>query len=168
MPIDLEGFNEFADVHDIDPEESVVNRLRFDDALEIPFQMTDMDVWANYVDDDLYELDKKVREYLKATRYSREKNGKMKTAVPLVFGWMFGRKPTPKDSQVCVTLHRLLSYYCTKKTGATAIKGQRFTHVYHFSKYAAKNKQPLSLRLRMELSNGDPNYRAIVSRGEKA
>lgn len=152
MTIDLVGFNELSNV-DSNPDQTIVDELRFDDALEIPYQMTDIDLWVNYTDDDLYYLDKKVREFLKSTQGSREARGGSKTAASLVFAWIFGRKPTPHDSQVCVTLNRLLKYYCTKYTGRSVIKGQKFSRVYHFSRYAAKCRRPMSLRLRLEENN---------------
>lgn len=152
MALELVGFDELANHAPIDDE--VVSGIRFDESLEVPFQMTDLEIWKNYMDDDLYVLDKKLREYFKKTRYRREKKGQHRTAVPLVFMWMFGRPPTNRDSQICVRLHRLMTYYCTKKTkGASTIGGKVFTHVYTFSKYATVNKRPYSLRLRIEENN---------------
>jgi len=151
MPLDLSAFNEIAPV-DTEPDQTIIDRLRFDDALDVPENLTDLDVWLNYCNDDLYHLDKAVRSIIKKTRWQREKNGKMKTAVPLVFLQIFGRKATPSDQMVCRMLHRLLMYYCTSYTGASAIHGQRFTRVYHFSKYACVSKRPMSLRLRLEES----------------
>lgn len=152
MGIELCGFDDAIKANK-EPDQSIIDRLRFDDSLEIPWQITDLDLWANYVDNDLYELDKKVREFFSKNRYQRERKGQQKTAVPLVFAWIFGRPPTPADSQVCVKLHTLLRYYCTRYTGVNEIKGVRFTHVYYFSKYATKNKRPYSLRLRLETCN---------------
>lgn len=152
MGLDLDAFNDLAQV-DTDPDESIIDRLRYDDALEIPHQLTDIDVWLNYCNDDLYYLDKAVRSFIKKSRWTRVTKGKMKTAVPLVFMQIFGRKTEPKDSQVCVMLHRLLRYYCTSYTGVSKIQGIRFSKVYHFSKYACIQKRPMSLRLRLEESD---------------
>ena len=91
MPLDLEGFNEYAHVNP-SPDQDIVDRLRFDDSLEVPWQLTDVDLWNNYCDDRIYELDKRIRAYLKGTRYTREKKGKFKTAAPLVFLHLFGRR----------------------------------------------------------------------------
>jgi hypothetical protein len=153
VALDLDAFKELA-LGDEEPDESIVERLRFDDALDVPHQLTDVDVWLNYCNDELYELDKAVRALIKKSRHTRLTKGKMKTAVPLVFLGIFGRKPTPQDSRVCVILHRLMRYYCTSYTGTSKINGIRFNHVYHFSKYACRSKRPLSLRLRLEESNG--------------
>lgn len=166
MPLDLDGFNELNHV-DTDPDETIIERLRFDDAMDIPWQLTDVDLWSNYCDDDLYFLDKKVREFLKSTRWTRETKGRQKTAVPLIFAWIFGRKPSSKDSQVCVTLHALLKYYCSKYTGTTQIKGQRFTRVYYFNKYAARHKRPYSLRLRLEEKNDEASFRPYGTHQDK-
>lgn len=149
MALDLEAINQFANVES-EPDLSIVERLRFDDALDIPHQLTDVDLWLNYCNDDLYYLDKEVRSLIKKSRWTRETKGKMKTAVPLVFMQIFGRKARPQDQMVCRMLHRLLVYYCTSYTGTSKIAGVRFNRVYHFSKYACRSKRPLSLRLRLE------------------
>lgn len=158
---DLGGFEHtiYADKRET-PDQSVIDRLRFDDAMEIPWQITDLDLWKNYTDDDLYELDKKLREYFAKCRVQRERKKGQKTAVPLVFAWMFGRKPRAEDSQICVTLHKLMKYYSTRWTGRNLINGVQFTRVYYFSPYATRNKRPYSLRLRLELEHekgGDIN-----------
>lgn len=130
--------------------EDVVTRLRFDDALAIPIELTDEDMWSNYTNDDLYAMDVALRSYLKRMRYVQERNKGFRTAVPLVFPYIFGRKATPKDSAACRMLHQLLRYYCTSYTGKSTIGGKQFKVVYKFNRYAAKNKRPYSLRLRLE------------------
>jgi hypothetical protein len=153
MGLDLEAFNDLTQVG-TDPDLSVIERFRFDDALEIPHQLTDVDLWLNYCNDDLYYLDKEVRRVINRTRWTRLTKGKMKTAVPLVFAQIFGRATEPKDSRVCMIIHRLLHYYCTSFTGSSKISGVRFNHVYHFSKYAMRSKRAMSLRLRLEEADG--------------
>lgn len=150
MGLNLEGFNQLAGVN-TDPDETLIEQLRFDDALEIPHQLTDLDMWKNYTDDRLYELDKEVRAFINKSRYgARRTKGCMRTAVPLVFMYIFGRAAGPEDSQICVILHRLLKYYCTRNTGSTTLDGTRFTRVYYFSRYAMSGKRPYSIRLRLE------------------
>lgn len=168
MGLDLTAFNELAKI-DTDPEQTIIERFRFDDALEVPHQLTDVDIWLNYCNDDLYYLDKAVRGVIKRSRYTRRTKGSMKTAVPLVFLQIFGRKPSAKDSQTCVMLHRLLKYYCTSYTGESKISGVRFSRVYHFSKYACIQKRPMSLRLRLEESKngGSSAFREYRPSGSK-
>lgn len=156
MALDFDALNELASV-EVEPDQTIIDRLRFDDALEVPHQLTDIDMWLNYCNDDLYHMDKAIRAYINKSRWTRLTKGQMKTAVPLVFLNLFGRKPTAHDSQVCSMMHRLLDYYCTKKTGTSKIAGQRFNRVYYFSKYAMRSKRPYSLRLRLEESNGSSN-----------
>jgi hypothetical protein len=153
MGLDLDAFNEVTRV-DTDPDRSIVDRFRFDDALDIPHQLTDVDLWLNYCNDDLYYLDKALRAVIKRTRWSRQSKGNMKTALPLIFAQIFGRHSAPQDSQICVMLHRLLKYYCTSYTGTSKIAGVRFNRVYYFSKYAMNSRRPLSLRLRLEEADG--------------
>lgn len=134
--------------------DSVVDRLRDDDALDVPIELTDLDLWVNYMSDDLYHLDAKVREFLKKTRYKRESKGGYRTTVSVVFAWIYGRQPEPGDGAVCRLLHTLLKYYCTSYTGKTTFHGKPVNRVYRFSRYATNSKRPYSLRLRMEESNG--------------
>jgi hypothetical protein len=47
MGLDLAAFNELAEV-ETEPDQTIIERLRFDDALEVPHQLTDVDVWLNY------------------------------------------------------------------------------------------------------------------------
>ena len=137
-------------------EQSVVDRLRFDDSLNVPIELTDAALWANYINDDLYEMDKKVREFLKKTRYKRQKGG-YRTTASLVFAWVYGRQPVPSDGAVCRMLNELLKYYCTSYTGATTFMGKKVPRVYEFSKYAVSNKRPYSLKLRLEESEDGKN-----------
>ncbi len=133
-----------------DPDPDIIERFRDEDALDFPIQMTDLDVWSNYINEDLYVMDKKVREFLKKTRYAREKKGGYRTTVSVVFAWIYGRKPEPKDSAVSRMLHELMKYYCTSYTGPTTYMGKKVQRVYEFSKYASENRRPYSLKLRME------------------
>jgi hypothetical protein len=131
-------------------QESIIDRLRFDDSLNVPIELTDADLWTNYINEDLYEMDKKVREFLKSTRYTRQKKGGYRTTASLVFAWIYGRKPEPSDSAACRMLNELLKYYCTNYTGATTYMGKKVPRVYEFSKYAFSKKRPYSLKLRLE------------------
>lgn len=131
-------------------QEDIISRLRDDDALEVPIELTDLDLWANYMNDDIYEMDVKVREFLKRTRYRRQVKDGYRTTVQVVFAWIYGRHPEPSDGSACRLLHELLKYYCTSYTGATTYQGKPVTRVYRFSKFAASKKRPYSLRLRME------------------
>ena len=73
----------------------IVGALRRDDALEVPIELTDLELWSNYMDDGLYEMDKMVRDFLKRTRYKRAAKGGYRTTAQVVFAWIFGRQPEP-------------------------------------------------------------------------
>lgn len=133
-----------------DPDADVVASLRADDALDVPIELTDLDLWANYTNDDLYDMDVKVREYLDRTRYRRQSKNGMKTTASVVFAWMFGRQPEPRDGHLFKMIHKLLEYYCTDWTGRTTFQGKQVNRVYRFSKYSGTGKRPYSLRLRLE------------------
>lgn len=151
--LDLSAIDELFDVDPEQPDGDMIERLRFDDALEIPFELTDADIWANYTNENLYVMDKRLREFFKAQRYRMENKGGLRTAVPLVFAHIFGRKAEPSDSQACRLLHRLMEYYSTSWTGESTIGGKRFPRVYKFSRYATQHKRPYSIRLRLEEAN---------------
>jgi hypothetical protein len=102
----------------------------------------------------MYELDVKVREFLKRTRYQRQAKGGYRTTVPVVFAWIYGRQPTPQDGSVCRLLHTLMKYYCTSYTGRSTYQGKPVNRVYRFSKFSGTSKRPYSLRLRMEEADG--------------
>ena len=132
------------------PDEDILERFRKDGDLDVPIELTDLDRWANYINDDLYVMDKKIREFLKKTRYQRRKNGGYRTTASVVFAWIYGRQPEAADGAVCRMVHELLKYYCTSYTGSTTYQGKRVNRVYEFSQYATMNKRPYSLRLRLE------------------
>lgn len=140
-------------------DDNIVERLRFDGSLEIPIQLTDAEMWANYCNDNLYFMDKKIREFIKKTAYKRQVKGGYKTTASAVFTWIFGRAPTPEDGYVFGMIHLLLKYYCTTYTGKTTFQGKVVNRVYKFSKYACKKKKAYSLRLRLEEAEDkdDPN-----------
>ena len=143
-----------------DPDvDDILDRLRYDDALEVPIELTDLDVWGNYMNDDMYEMDVKVRELLRKTRYKRQTKGGYRTTVPAVFAWIYGRQPGPPDGAACRLLHQLLKYYCTSYTGKTTFNGKPVNRVYRFSKFSGTNKRPYSLRLRMEEADDGDIFR---------
>ena len=165
--LDISGLEGALHVRRDEDREDIVERLRFDDALSVPIELTDEDMWSNYVNDDLYAMDVAVRGYLKKMRYVQERNKGFRTAAPLVFAYIFGRAPTSKDSAACRMLHMLLRYYCTDYTGKSTIGGQKFKVVYKFNRFAAKNKRPYSLRLRIEEANERGEGKPFVPYGTK-
>lgn len=140
-----------------DREENIIQRFRFDDNLNVPIELTDADLWTNYVNEDLYVMDKKVREFFKKTRWKREKKGGYRTTASLIFAWIYGRQPEASDGAACRMLHELLKYYCTSYTGATTYMGKKVSRVYEFSRFATTNKRPYSLKLRLEESEDGKN-----------
>ena len=150
-----------------EPDQDIIERFRNDGALEVPIQLTDLDMWANYTNDDLYVMDRKIREFFLKTRYRREKKEGYRTTASIVFAWIYGRAPTPADGAACRMIHLLLRYYCTSWTGKTTYKGRPVDRVYRFSRYATTNKRPYSLRLRLEEADGsDRAFREGPHAGE--
>ena len=119
---------------------------------EMPAGLTDAELWENYCDEELYLLEKKLREYFKTMQYTAKNKGGYRTSCTLVFTWMFGRTPTPNDGAICRKLNRLLNFYAAKVTGETTINNKKVPRSYHISKYGTFNRRPLSVKLRMELS----------------
>lgn len=135
----------------------IIERFRFDDSLNVPIELTDAELWANYVNDDLYVMDKKIREFLKKTTYKRRTKGRYKTTASLVFAWIYGRQPQAGDGAACKLVHEILRYYCSSYVGPTTFMGKKVTMVYEFSKYAFDNRRPYSLKLRLELMDAGKN-----------
>ena len=151
---------------EMEPDEDIITSLRTNESVDIPIELTDLDIWSNYTNDDLYHMDSKIREFLKKTRYARQAHGGYRTTASVVFTWVFGRPPTPTDGYAFRLIHEILKYYCTSFNGPTTYKGKKVSRVYRFSKYAVTNKRPYSLRLRMEeaVANGTKNS-AMFKRG---
>lgn len=149
------------------PSSEMFGELAFADGIDMPIELTDADLWANYTNPDLYEMDSRVREFIKKTRWSRERNGGYRTTASLVFAWIYGRQPTSEDSARCRMLNELLKYYCTSYTGKTTFHGRTVSRVYEFSKYACSRKRPYSLRLRLEeAADGSDPWRASAGAGK--
>ena len=161
--LDLEGFDDLAGIEP-EPDQTIIDRLRFDSELDMPWQMCDIDIWKNYCDEDLYHLDKAVRGYLLRTRWKRLHKGQLRTAVPLVFQTLFGRKAKPTDCGATKKMHVLMRYYCTRFTGKNKIGGNVHSTVYIFSKYAVIQKRPYSMRLRLEERNDERAFIATAHR----
>ena len=140
-----------------EPDKNVIERFRFDDSLQIPIELTDLDLWANYVNEDLYVMDKKIREFFKRIRWKQEHKGGYKTTASVMFAWIYGRQPNASDGYACRMIHELLKYYCTSYNGPTTFGGKKVSMVYKFSKYATRNKRPYSLKLRLEESKNGQN-----------
>lgn len=163
----------------ISEEESKVNSLRYDDALDVPIQLTDADMWDNYCNDELYWMDKKIREWIRGIEWrkvTKATNGQKvyRTTVSMVFAWIYGRSPKPgADGPACRMIHRLLVYYCKTYTGKTTLHGKEVGRVYKFTPHQSRisgkrGRRAFSLRLRLEEAQkvaeetGEPiNYDAL-------
>lgn len=140
-----------------EPDQNILERFRIDESLQVPVELTDLDLWANYVNEDLYIMDKKIREFFRKIRWKQETKGGYKTTAPVMFAWIYGKQPEAQDGYACRMIHELLKYYCTSFTGQTTYKGKKVNRVYKFSKYATKNKRPYSLKLRWEEAKDGQN-----------
>lgn len=116
----------------------------------MPWQLTKMEIWASYTDELLYELEKKVREFIKRTTAGRKYHNGQTIVVSQLFQYIYGRKAEPKDSKINRKLHEIMRYYAMKRTGPTTWRGKRVdSGVYKMSPSAGK-RVPYSIRLRME------------------
>lgn len=155
--IDASELFELVGGEELEPDQTILERFREDDYLQVPIEMTDLELWSNYVNEDLYIMDKKFREFFKKIRWKQQKRGGYKTTASAMFTWLYGRKAGPRDGYVCKMIHMLLKYYCTSFTGTTTFGGNKVNRVYKFSKYATKRKRPYSLKLRLEESGDIKN-----------
>lgn len=152
-----------------EPDKDIIERFRIDDSLQVPIELTDLDLWANYINDDLYIMDKKMREFFQKIRWKQEQKGGYKTTASAMFAWIYGRQPVASDGYACRMIHELLRYYCTSFTGQTTFGGKKVNRVYKFSKYATRKKRPYSLKLRLEVMKDgqDPWRRSPVDNDSK-
>ncbi len=154
-----------------EPDQDIIQRFRIDEEFAVPIQLTDLELWSNYVNEDLYLMDVKFREFFSRIRWKQQRKGGYKTTASVVFSWIYGRTPTPHDGYACRMIHKLLKYYCTSYTGRTTFNGKAVDRVYKFSRYATINKRPYSLKLRLEMmENGrwkDPWRDGPESRKDK-
>lgn len=113
--------------------------------------ITDLKVWDNYTDDELYELDKAVRKWIKQTDVKKIYKGKIRTTAQLVFLWIFGRQPDQyKDTRIIKKLNTLLRYYSQKEIHQTKLDHRNARNVYEFGMNGG-HKMAYSIRLRLEM-----------------
>ncbi len=144
----------FENDREDNPTNRVQKMLEESPGVELPADLTDLELWENYCDEELYLLEKKLREYFKAMMSRSVAKGGYRTSCQLVFVWMFGHKPDPKtDGPICKKLNRLLNFYAYEVTGNSQIAGKKFPKTYKISKYGTFGRRPLSVKLRMELNN---------------
>lgn len=134
-------------------ETNAVQELLDQEIPTLPPQMSDFTVWDNYIDEELYVLEKKLREYFESMRQYAKKNQGYQTTAPMVFNIIFGRPPQPEDRGICVKLNRLLNYYSYKITGKQKVGGKWADKVYWIRKYGTEKRRPMSIKLRMEWTN---------------
>ena len=163
MALDIDALFEIADsgcyVDNVAHKGGIVERLRYEDAIDFPIELTDHDNWERFVNKDLYDMEIKVREFLEGIEWRKLKKGKpFRCDARLVFEWIFGRKPTQSDQMAFRYIHRLLAYYCSEYTEKTTFMGRVVPHVYYFNATASRVKyrhtrmcrRPYSLKLRLE------------------
>ena len=61
---ELFGIASSVTSYDYRNQEEMVEAIKADPEFELPVAMTDVEMWTNYTDDVLYELDKRVREFV--------------------------------------------------------------------------------------------------------
>ena len=165
MEFDLSAFDTLD--HTKKEEESkVIARLK-DADFQFPHAMANATTWERYVNDDLYYLDKAIREILLKTRHARIEQGGMKTNSRLMFITIFGEEPknNREDNNTLKLINRILSHYAKRKTNVTKVQGKRLRSVFHFTPGQFKDRRPgytplpISLKLRMEEQERAEQYK---------
>ena len=147
---EMEAINKLREMNEADDE--------LDDKEQMPWQLTDLEIWANYTDELLYELEIRVRKFLEATAAGRRHYKGQTVIVSKLYEWIFGEPPEDKNGIVCRKLHEIMGYYASKRTGSTTYRGKRIpAGVYKLRTYEG-NRIPYSIRLRLELNEGNKRF----------
>lgn len=105
--------------------------------------------WDNYSDDLVYEVDKKIREWIEKMRTSWSRRGLDRRYQFSTLLEILGVEVNVRKQGNYAKIARIFAYYSTRIQKETNINGVRKKNVYTISPARLK-KPPYSLRLRME------------------
>lgn len=112
--------------------------------------------WENYSDDILYDIEKRLRAFLKSKEgdphWKWARTTYRKFTVGMMFEVLYGRKWDPsRDGKYAHRMSRVMSYYSTKIQKEGAIRGKKMTKtIYTLSLSRFHRIPPYSLKLRIE------------------
>lgn len=125
----------------------------------VPYLSTQA-AWANYTDPLVYEVDKRMREWLRSmkNKWTRKGNDRRYTLSTLID--ILGIEVQVRKDQNYQKISRIFAYYSTKIQKQTTINGIKYKNVYTVS--AARLKRPpYSLKLRIEEFDGPKDWRSL-------
>ena len=112
--------------------------------------------WENYSDEILYDIEKRLREFL----VSKEEDPHWKWArttyrkftVGMMYEILYGRKWDPtRDGKYAIRMARIMSHYSSRIQKEGIIRGKKMTKtIYTLSLSRLHKAAPYSLRLRIE------------------
>jgi len=108
--------------------------------------------WDNYCDDELYNLECLIRDWLETKRggWGTSDPSARKFTAKMVYEIITGKKDPSLGT--IRKLNRLLAHYSTRtyKNGNTTIYGKKINNVVYFLNATRLDHPPYSLRLRLE------------------
>lgn len=106
------------------------------------------DAWANYSDDLVYEVDKRLRKWASTMKWTKRGLDRRYTfrEIAEILGLY---KEIGKGANYA-KIARVFAYYSTRIQRDTTVNGVRKKKVYTLSPARFRNRLPYSLRLRME------------------
>lgn len=129
------------------------------DAKPMPFNLapylTEPERWRNYTNDELYELECLLREFMASQPRSWERNVfDRRYTFGMVFHILIGHAYVPKnDAWASRPLSRLLRHYSSRIQKEGMIRGKKTTKKIYTLSPKRLEKPPYSLRLRIEWMN---------------
>jgi hypothetical protein len=112
--------------------------------------------WENYSDDIIYDIEKKLRKFLKEKEedphWKWARTTYRKFTVGMMYEILYGRKWDPtRDGKYAIRMARILGYYSSRIQKEGVIRGKKYTKtIYTLSLSRFHKVPPYSLRLRIE------------------
>lgn len=140
-----DGFEPFSLM---EPEEKQFEDINKAPDWAIPHLNT-QEAWDNYSDDLVYEIDKRMREWLDSMKNKWTRRGSDRRYTFSTLLDILGVDITKNKLKNHNKVARIFAYYSTKIQKQTTINGVKHKNVYTVSAARLK-RQPYSLRLRIE------------------
>lgn len=138
----------------LDKEPSRVANPDYD---AVPY-LKSKEVWENYYDPDLYELEAMLRSFIQYNidegqwaNTGKKYTNMRRFTMPMMFKLLYGRDFTKKDMGLGFKLARVMRHYSGRIQKEGSIRGMK-THstIYNLSVARYRRVMPYSIRLRIE------------------
>ena len=113
--------------------------------------MTTDDQWKNYADENIYDFEKRLRDFLKymSERKQYRYVNTRRFTYAMIYERLYGMQPKRLNSYAANSHRAILAYYSSRIIKDTNIGGKRKRVVYVLA-YSRLKKRPWGLKLRLE------------------